>query len=146
MARPPAIETETALWLALDVSSLKLTDDQLIRLFRDNDEYQFELSAKGELIVMSPANNKTELKNVRITQRLANWTEQDGTGVSFGNNTLFTLPNGAKRGPDAAWISKKRWNRLTEEEQESFSNLVPDFIIELRSKSDRLARLKEKME
>ena len=145
MARPPAIETETALWLALDVSSLKLTDDQLIRLFGDNDEYQFELSAKGELIIMSPANNKTELKNVTITTRLRNWTEQDGTGVSFGNNTLFTLPNGAKRGPDAAWISKKRWNRLTEEEQESFSNLAPEFIIELRSKSDRLTRLKEKM-
>jgi hypothetical protein len=43
MARPPAIETETTVWLALDVSSLKLTDDQLVRLFRDNDEYQFEL-------------------------------------------------------------------------------------------------------
>ena len=101
MARPPAIETDTALWLALDVSSLRLTDDQLLRLFRDNDEYQFELSAKGELIIMSPANNKTDLKNTTIITRLRNWTEQDGTGVSFGNNTLFTLPNGAKRGPDA---------------------------------------------
>ena len=73
MARPPAIETETALWLALDVSSLKLTDDQLIRLFRDNEEYQFELSAKGELIIMSPANNKTSIRTTRIIARLANW-------------------------------------------------------------------------
>src|SRR2546426_10029827 len=119
MARPPAIETETGLWLALDVSSLKLTDDQLIRLFRDNDEYQFELSAKGELIIMSPANNKTATKNVKISTRLATWAEQDGMGLTFGNNTLFTLPNGAKRGPDDAWISKERWDRLTEEDRKS---------------------------
>jgi len=128
------------------VSSLKHTDDQLIRLFRDNEEYQFELSAKGELIIMSPANNKTSIRTTRIIARLANWAERDGTGVSFDSNTLFTLPNGAKRGPDAAWISKKRWDRLSDEKQESFSNIAPDFVIELRSKSDRLAKLKDKME
>jgi len=146
MVRPPVIEAEKALWLALDVSSLKLTDDQLVRLFRDNEEYRFELSAQGELIIMPPANNKASLKNATIITRLRTWADRDGTGVSFDGNTLFTLPNGAKRGPDAAWISKGRWNRLSEEQQDSFSNLGPDFIIELRSKSDRLARLKEKME
>src|SRR5206468_1813188 len=146
MARPPVIETPAELCLALDVSSLRLTDDQLIRLFRDNEEYQFELSAAGELIIMSPANNKTDLKNATIVTRLRNWAERDGTGVSFGSNTLFTLSNGAKRGPDAAWILKERWDRLSEEEQEGFSKIAPDFVIELRSKSDRLARLKQKME
>jgi Uma2 family endonuclease len=95
---------------------------------------------------MSPAGNKTELRNTTIATRLRNWADQDGTGVSFGSNTLFTLPNGAKRGPDAAWVSKRCGNRLTEEEKESFSNLAPEFVIELRSKSDRLTRLKEKME
>src|SRR2546425_2589572 len=114
MARPPAIETETALWLALDVSSLNLTDDQLVRLCSDNEEYQFELSAKGELIIMSPTNLTSSLQNAKIIQRLSNWAEQDGTGVVFDSNTWFTLPNRAKRGPDAAWIPKKRWNRLTE--------------------------------
>jgi Uma2 family endonuclease len=146
MARPPAIETDTAFWLAVDISSLKLTDDQLVRLFSDNAEYQFELSAKGELIIMPPAHNKTEMRNTKFIQRLANWAEQDGSGVAFGNNTLFTLPNGAKRGPDAAWVSNTRWNRLTEDEKESFSNLAPEFVVELRSKSDRLRRLKEKMD
>ena len=146
MARPPVIETPAELCLALDVSSLRLTDDQLIRLFRDNEEYQFELSAAGELIIMSPANNKTDLKNATITTCLRIWARKDGTGVSFGSNTLFTLPNGAKRGPDAAWILKERWDRLSEEEQEGFSKIAPDFVIELCSKSDRLARLKEKME
>jgi Uma2 family endonuclease len=145
MARSPVIETETAVWLTLDVSSIKLTDDQLIRLFRDNEEYQFELSAKGELIIMPPANNTTDFKNVTIITRLRNWAEHDGTGMSFGSNTLFTLPNGAKRGPDAAWILKTRWDRLTVKEREGFSNLAPDFVVELRSKSARLVRLHEKM-
>src|SRR6266581_3979099 len=111
MARPPVVETETAFWLALDVRSLKLTDDQLVRLFRDNQEYQFELSAEGELIIMPPAGNITSLRNAKIIQRLRNWAES-GTGVVFDSNTLFTLPNGAKRSPDAAWISRDRWSGL----------------------------------
>src|SRR5688500_14414475 len=124
MARPPAIETDTAFWLALDVSSLKLTDDQLIRLFSDNEEYGFELSAEGELIIMTKPGNKTSARNVKIILRLGNWAESDGTGIVFDSDTLFTLPNGAKRGPDAAWISKKRWNQVTEEERERFSKIA----------------------
>src|SRR5262245_37062159 len=138
MARPPAIDIEPTVYVSLNVSSLKLTDEQLICLFRDNEQYQFELSAQGELIIMSPAGNKTSQKNARITHRVADWAEKDGTGVAFDSNTLFTLPNGAKRSPDAAWISNTTWNRLSEEEKEGFSNVVPDFVIELRSKSDRL--------
>ena len=146
MARPPAIETETGLWLAFDVSSLRLTDDQLLRFFRDNDEFQFELSAKGELIVMSPATPKTDERNVTIITSLRIWAKQDGTGRSFGNNAMFTLPNGAKRCPDASWIPNKRWDRFTEGEKDSLTKVCPDFVIELRSKSDRLGKLKEKME
>jgi len=146
MAQPPAIDTETGLWLALDVSSLKLTDDQLMRLFSDNPEYQFELSANGELIVMSPANNSAELSNVKLVQRLANWAEHDGTGIVFGNHTLFTLPNRAKRGPDAAWVSKERWSRLSDHEKHRFANLVPEFVAEIRSRSDRISAQKRKMD
>ena len=79
--------------------SLRITDDQLIRLFRDHDDYQFELSAKGELIIMPPATPKSDERNVTITTRLRVWTEQDGTGRSFGPTAMFTLPNGAKRCP-----------------------------------------------
>jgi len=146
MARPPAIETETSLWLALDVSSLRLGDDQLLRLFGDNEEFRFELSAKGELIIMAPATPKTDQRNVTLITRLRNWAEQDGTGQSFGNNAMFTLPNGAKRCPDASWIPNRRWDRLTPEEKDSLTKICPDFVVELRSKSDRLTKIKEKME
>ena len=81
MARLPAIETETGLWLALNIQSLNLTNDQLLRLFRDNDdEYRFEVSAKQELIIMASATPKTDHKNAEITRQLGNWARQDGTG------------------------------------------------------------------
>src|SRR5437870_27743 len=113
MARPPAIETETGLWLALNIRSLRLTDDQILRFFRDNDdEYRFEVSAQQELIIMAPSTPKTGHRNAEVTRQFGNWAKQDGAGVFFGSNAMFTLPNGAKRSPDGAWISKARWNRL----------------------------------
>src|SRR5437867_3018291 len=147
MARPPAIETETGLWLALNVRSIGLTDDQFFALCSDNDdEFVFEMSAHGELIIMSPSFPDTGEKNSKINQRLANWTEQDGTGVCFDSNAGFTLPDGAKRSPDAAWIPKSRWYAIPKEERRKFHQICPDFVTELRSLSNRLSRLQEKME
>ena len=95
---------------------------------------------------MSPTSMETERKNAKIIQRVANWTEKDGTGECFGSSGMFTLPNGAKRSPDAAWTSKSHWNRLTDEEQNSFAGICPEFVIELRSSSDRLSKIQEKMD
>jgi Uma2 family endonuclease len=104
------------------------------------------LSAREELIIMAPATPKTGERNARIITRLGAWTEQNGTGHAFDSNAMFTLPNGAKRCPDAAWIPNSRWDRLTPAEQDSLTKICPDFVIELRSKSDRLGKIKEKME
>src|SRR5688572_6105520 len=111
MARPPAIERETAPWVALNIQSLDLTDDQFLRLCRDNDdEFRFEITANRELIIMPPCNPETDRENVEIIRQLANWAKRDGTGVCFGATAGFKLPNGAVRSPDAAWIPKRRWN------------------------------------
>jgi len=146
MARPPAIEQEPGLWLALNIRSLALNDDQLLQLFRDNPGFRFEVSARGELIIMSPASPKTGQRNAAITAHLWLWNRQVGAGEAFDSSTMFTLPNGARRSPDGSWVSKERWNRLSEGEKDSLTHMCPDFVIELRSKSDRLAKLKEKME
>ena len=146
MARPPAIETETAVRLVLNAGSAGLTDDQFFRLCSDNRDFRIEMTAQKELIIMSPTKPKTGWRNAKITMRLGIWAEQDGTGVVFDSSTIFTLPNGAKRSPDASWIPKSRWNRLTEEEQEEFTEICADFVIELRSISDRLRDVEEKME
>ena len=147
MARPPAIETKTGLWLALNIGSVGLTDDQFLQLCRDNsDDFRLEMSAQKELIIMSPGNPETDRENTKIIQRLANWTEQDTTGVCFGATAGFKLPNGALRSPDAAWIAKSRWNAFTLEQRLRFLPICPDFVIELRSPSDPLSAIQEKME
>ncbi len=146
MARPPAIERDTDVDLTLDASSLRLTDDQFCRFCHDNRDFRIEMSADGELLIMSPTKPGTGRRNATISARLFNWAEKDGTGLCFDSSSGFTLPNGARRSPDASWIVKERWNRLPEEEKDILSHICPDFVIELRSPSDRLSRLRKKME
>jgi Uma2 family endonuclease len=81
-----------------------------------------------------------------LAAQLWNWTEQDGTGIGFDSSAGFTLPNGATRSPDASWIKLERWNALTAEQKASFAPICPDFVIELRSSSDTLTSLQDKMQ
>jgi len=122
-----------------------LTDDQFLRLCADNRDFQFELTAEGELVVMPPPGSKTGWRELKFGQRLANWTETDGTGICFGSSAGFSLPNGAKRAPDASWMPLSRWAALTREQQEKLAPVCPDFVVELRSPSDRLPDVRRKM-
>lgn len=131
--------------LTLNVHSVGLTDEQFHRLCQDNPELRLELTAQRELVIMSPTGSKTGWRNSKLNQRLANWAEQDGRGVTFDSSTGFTLPNGAKRSPDAAWVISARWNAVTADQQEGFAPLCPDFVAELRSPDDSLVALQEKM-
>lgn len=124
---------------------LNMTDAQFFEFCQLNRELQIERTATGDLIIMPPTGSATGGRNFKLTQQLANWTDRDGTGIGFDSSTGFTLPNGAKRSPDAAWIKLDRWNQLTEEEQERFAPISPDFVVELRSPSDNLADLQDKM-
>ncbi len=132
--------------LALNVKALEITSEQLLRFCADNRDLRFELTAKKELIVMPPANLDTSSKNYRIIGEFYIWSKQDGTGKGFDSSAGFTLPNGAVRSPDVAWVAGERWEALPEEERVKFSRLVPDFVLELRSPSDTLASLQRKME
>lgn len=131
--------------LALKVQSVGLTDEQFEKLCQDNPDLRIELTSKGELIIMPPTGMKTGWRNSKITGRLLEWTEKDGSGLSFDSSTLFTLPDGSKRSPDASWIRRERVEKLSQEEQAGFAAIVPDFVIELRSPSDRWPVLEEKM-
>jgi Uma2 family endonuclease len=130
----------------VNFKSIRLTAAQFEQLCSDNRDLRLELTFEGELIVMPPAGSKTGLRNARLNQRLANWADIDGTGACFDSSTGFTLPNGAKYSPDSAWIKRDRWDALTTEEQEGFAPICPDFVIELRSRSDSLSRLQNKMQ
>lgn len=124
----------------------RMSDREFYEFCQLNDEWQIEMSSQGELIIMAPTGAEGGRRNFTLTGLFFAWVEADGTGVGFDSSTMFTLPNGAKRSPDAAWIRKSRWDALTADEREEFSPICPDFVIELRSRTDRLKRLQAKME
>jgi Uma2 family endonuclease len=132
--------------LILNLESVELTDKQFYRLCRDNPDLRFELTAQRELIIMSPTGSKTGWRNGKILQRLANWSDVDGSGICFDSSTGFTLPNGAKRSPDAAWVRRQVWESLTDEQQDEFAPICPEFLIELLSSKDSLTDLRQKMQ
>ena len=113
-----------------------VTSQQFDQLANYEQEARLELTASGELIIMSPTGGSAGRKNRRLTQQLGNWTDKDGTGEAFDSSTIFILPNGARRSPDASWIKLDRWNKLTQEQQDGFPPIAPDFVIELVSPSD----------
>ena len=132
--------------ITIDLNSvIKLDEDQFYELCQSNPEVKFERNAKGELIIMSPTGGMTGKYNADIVTDLNLWNRQKKLGIVFDSSTGFKLPNGADRSPDAAWISLKRWNQLSLKQQEKFVPLCPDFVIELRSSSDRLKTLQDKM-
>ncbi len=124
----------------------RMTAAQFYEFCQANQDLQIERTAQGNVIVMPPAFSDTGNRNLKISQQLANWSDRDGTGETFDSSAGFTLPNGATRSPDASWIQLERWNALTAEQRSSFAPICPDFVIELRSASDSLKALQEKMQ
>lgn len=140
------LEQEAPFGVALNLNSVRLTDEQFYQLCQDNEDLRLELTAEGDLIIMAPTGGTTGSRNAEITTQLTNWAKKDGTGLSFDSSTMFCLPNGAKRSPDGAWVKRERWDALTERERESFVPLCPDFVLELRSATDSLRFLQSKMQ
>ncbi len=124
---------------------IEIDDGQLFELCRRNRELRIERSASGDLTLMSPAGGKTSDRNAEIVAQLRNWARRDATGRPFDSSAGFTLPNGAMRSPDAAWVERRRLSALTREQQDRFLPLCPTFLVELRSPSDPLAKLQAKM-
>ncbi len=124
---------------------IELSGEQLLELSSLNDDLRLELTAEGELIVMTPAGGESSRRNLELTVQLGIWTRRDGTGVAFDSSGGFVLPNGAIRSPGASWVERSRYEALTPEQREKYLPLCPEFVIELRSPSDRLGALQEKM-
>lgn len=122
-----------------------LTDDEFFQLCQDNRDLQFERTSLGEIIIMPPTGSESGRRNTKITVQLGSWNERTQLGEVFDSSSGFTLPNGAMYAPDAAWIRQERWDALTPEQQEKFAPICPDFVIELRSKTDSLPKLQAKM-
>lgn len=144
-ARAAAPEATLPYRLALNIRALDMTGEQFLQFCSDNGDLRMELTAEKELIIMPPAGGTTSGRNSELNVDLGIWSRQDGTGKTFDSSAGFTLPNGAVLSPDASWILLSRWDTLTEAEQDKFPPICPDFVIELRSPSDRLPDVQRKM-
>jgi Uma2 family endonuclease len=124
----------------------KLSDEVFFEFCRANDEWRIERTAEGDLIVLPPVGGKTSIRNCKLIGQFGIWNEASETGQAFDSSTEFALPNGAMRSPDLAWVRNERWRALTDEQQEKFPPLCPDFVVELRSRTDSLKTLQKKMQ
>ena len=126
--------------------SFRVTDQQFEQLAIVNCDIRLEKASDGELIVLSPTGAQTGNRNVELATEFAIWNRKYQLGKVFDSSTGFKLPNGATRSPDVSWVAIDRWNNLTEVERQRFAPICPDFVLELRSSSDSIAQLSQKMQ
>lgn len=143
---PTSPETDTLSIELPKTIALYVTHEQFTALAAVNRDLQLERTAQGKLIVNPPTDWETGKRNRSLTGQLDSWYEENpNLGEAFDSSTGFTLPNGAIRSPDASWVSRERWETLTPEDKATFPKVCPDFVVELRSGSDRLKPLQDKM-
>jgi Uma2 family endonuclease len=123
-----------------------LTREQFVQLCQANPDLQLERSPQGELIIVTPIGGEGGNQEANLIIKVGVWNEQTQLGVVFSSQTVFSLPGGGDRSPDVAWVQLSRWQGLSQEEREGFPPICPDFLIELRSRSDRLKPLQNKMQ
>ena len=133
--------------LVLQISPVwEMSADSFFDFCQLNSHLRIERTATGKLIIMSPAGSETGNRNFKLIQQLANWTDRDGSGIGFDSSAGFALPNGSTRSPDASWIKLTKWNNLSAQQKTKFAPICPDFVVELRSPSDNLKMLQDKMQ
>jgi Uma2 family endonuclease len=130
---------------SVDLSTVKFTAEQYERVCEANPDRSFELTAQGVLVVMPPVGVESGNYESELGIDLGIWNRKTRLGKTFSSSTVFTLPNGSKKSPDAAWVELSRWEVISKEERKKFALLAPDFVIELRSETDRLPPLQAKM-
>jgi Uma2 family endonuclease len=127
-------------------TTLPMDDEQFLALCSENEPLRFERTAEGDIIIMPPAGGDAPIQNSELNRQLADWAKQDGTGRAFDSSAGFRLPSTAICGPDAAWVRRERLAALTPEQKKPFPQIYPDFVVELRSSTDRLSDLRKKMQ
>lgn len=132
--------------VSLQTESANLTEEQFFQLCVQNKELRFEKDKYQTIYIMSPTGGLTSNRNAEVVSMLVFWNKKNKFGYVFDSNAGFNLPNRAMRSPDASWISKERWEALSVDDREKFAHICPDFIIEIRSKSDSLKELQNKMQ
>ena len=131
--------------LTLSLDQVALSDEQFYHICQNNRELKFERTTQGDLIIMSPVGGESGNREADLLIDLGIWNRQTGLGFVFSSSTIFKLPNGADLSPDVAWIRREKWLALSQQQRQKFPPLAPDFVIELKSATDKLEALRFKM-
>lgn len=129
----------------IKTGAIGMTEDQFFDFCQENDILKLERNSMGDIILMEPTAFYAGQRNMDILMKLSVWNEQHKLGVMVDSNTGFTLPNKAVRSPDGAFITNERWKSIDKDDLHKFAHICPDFVLELRSKSDGRKKLEEKM-
>ncbi len=125
---------------------IEMTDEQFFEFCQANRDVRIERNSQREIIITPPTGWETGDKNAEITTQLRIWAKKDGRGKSADSSTGYKMPGGATISPDASWILNERLEKISPAKRRKFLPLAPDFVIELRSESDSLPKLKDKMQ
>jgi Uma2 family endonuclease len=93
-----------------------MSDQQFFEICQLNRDLRIERTSQGDLVIMPPTGGETGRMNFKLTGLFGHWVHSEGSGVGFGSSTGFTLPNGAMRSPDLAWVKREGWEALTPEQ------------------------------
>ena len=122
-----------------------MSDEEFFQFCSINPELLIEQDKQGKLIIMTPVGYDSGLYEDEVSGELRNWRKANKKGHTLSSATGFKLPDGSTRSPDSAWVSDEKKASLTKAQRKKFAPVVPDFVIEIRSSTDRLSRLKKKM-
>jgi Uma2 family endonuclease len=124
---------------------IQMSEEEFFIFCQEMEAFHVERDANGTILIMEPSGAESGNFDLEVGSEVRDWSKQNKRGKTFGSSAGFTLPNDAVRSPDVAWIEMNRWKALPKAEREKFPHIAPDFVVEIRSKTDSLSRLKEKM-
>lgn len=124
----------------------RLTDDEFYDFCQTNPHLRIERDDDGQIIFEMPANTKTGLRNADLITEVVLWNRETKLGLVADSSAGFTLPDTSVRTPDVSWVSNERWHAPSDQEQDKYAHVCPDFVIELMSDSDEKYTLPAKME
>lgn len=131
--------------MTIHTKAFRMTDEEFVRFCEDNPDLRIERTPDKEIIIMAPTFARTGVIHSIINSKLVKWSLDTKSGVVTDSSTGFHLPDTSMRAPDLAWIPINKWKSFSDEEKNSFLKYCPDFIIEVKSKTDRLKDLQAKM-
>ncbi len=122
-----------------------MSDEEFFNFCQQNKNLRIERDHNKQIYIIAPTGYYTGKFNADIITELNLWNRKSKTGEVFDSSTGFLLPDEALFSPDAAWVSNEKTGLLTEEQKNKFPPICPNFVVELKSKSDRINQLKNKM-